>query len=206
MRTVRIIMADWILEPPMPSLRWLSLPSPLLTPGTALLATVAPLVAQAATYATAEDVAHRAFSGATSVHEVLVTPTPADAAALTAPGAAPHAGPVRTLEVRQGDTLLGRVLVDAVVGKFEQIDYAVAVDPAGKVLAVEILSYRESHGSEVRLPAWRQQFVGKTAADPIRVGADIQNISGATLSCTHVTDGVHRLVAWAAKAPFGAKP
>jgi Na+-translocating ferredoxin:NAD+ oxidoreductase RnfG subunit len=69
----------------------------------------------------------------------------------------------------------------------------VAVDGAGKVLAIEILTYREGHGAEVRLPAWRNQFVGKTAADPIRLGADVANISGATLSCTHITDGVHRL-------------
>ena len=60
---------------------------------------------------------------------------------------------------------------------------------------VEILAYRESHGGEVRLPAWRRQFVGKTAASPLRVGDDIANISGATLSCTHVTDGVRRIVA-----------
>ena len=192
----------------MSSLRWLPLPSPVLADaasGVALLATLAPFTVQAATFATADDVAHRVFANATSVHEVLVVPTPEDAAALAAPGAPPHTGPVRTLEVRQGDTLLGRVLVDAVVGKFELIDYAVAIDAAGKVLAVEILSYRESHGSEVRMPAWRKQFAGKTAADPIRIGADIQNISGATLSCTHVTEGVHRLVAWAARAPFGAK-
>ena len=62
-------------------------------------------------------------------------------------------------------------MVDSVVGKFEQIDYAVALDANGKVLAVEILAYREGHGGEVRLPAWRNQFVGKTAADPLRIGA-----------------------------------
>ena len=36
-------------------------------------------------------------------------------------------GPLRTIEARQGEALLGRVVVDAVVGKFEQIDYAVAL-------------------------------------------------------------------------------
>jgi Na+-transporting NADH:ubiquinone oxidoreductase subunit C len=57
----------------------------------------------------------------------------------------------------------------------------------------------------VKLPAWRNQFVGKSAADPVKIGADIANISGATLSCTHITDGVRRLVAWAAKHPVAAK-
>lgn len=90
---------------------------------------------------------------------------------------------------------LGYVVVDNVVGKFELITYAVAVGTDGAIRQIEILSYRESHGGEVRLPAWRRQFAGKTSAAPLRVGDDIANISGATLSCTHVTDGVRRIVA-----------
>lgn len=89
---------------------------------------------------------------------------------------------------------LGWVVVDDVIGKFELIRYAVALGPDGAVRQVEILSYRESHGGEVRLPAWRKQFVGKTAAAPLQAGQDIDNISGATLSCSHVTDGVKRIV------------
>jgi len=201
MRTIRIIMGILVAHDPMTSHRWL-VPSSLS--GAALLAAAVPASVCAATYATADDVAHRAFKTATAFGEVLVTLAPADAAALAAPGAAPH-GPLRTIEARQGDTVLGRVVVDSVIGKFEQIDYAVALDVSGKVLAVEILTYREGHGGEVRMPSWRNQFVGKTAADALHVGADIANISGATLSCTHVTDGVHRIVAWAAKHPVAAK-
>jgi hypothetical protein len=42
--------------------------------------------------------------------------------------------------------------------------------------------------------------VGKTAEAPLRVGEDIANISGATLSCTHVTEGVRRIAAVVALA------
>lgn len=96
---------------------------------------------------------------------------------------------------RKGGEAIGVVVVDDVVGKFERITYAVGVGRDGAIRAVEILSYRESHGQEVRLPAWRRQFVGRTAASPLRVGEDVANISGATLSCTHVTQGVRRIVA-----------
>jgi Na+-translocating ferredoxin:NAD+ oxidoreductase RnfG subunit len=41
---------------------------------------------------------------------------------------------------------------------------------------------------------WRQQFVGKTAHDPLKLNRDIQNISGATLSSKHITDGVKRVM------------
>ena len=90
---------------------------------------------------------------------------------------------------------LGSVVVDQVIGKFEMISYAVGLDVKGAVVGIEILSYRESHGAEIRLPAWRRQFAGKTLAQPIKGGEDIAIISGATLSCNHVTDGVRRNVA-----------
>ena len=95
---------------------------------------------------------------------------------------------------QRGGRTLGYVLVDNVIGKFELITYAVGLTAEGTVQQVEILSYRESHGHEIRLPAWRRQFVGKTSAAPLHLGDDIANISGATLSCQHVTDGVRRIV------------
>jgi len=97
------------------------------------------------------------------------------------------------LAQRDGVTL-GYVVVDQVIGKFELISYAVGIGSDGAIRQIEVLSYRESHGHEIRLQAWRKQFVGKGSAAPLRVGEDIANISGATLSCSHVTDGVKRIV------------
>ena len=65
----------------------------------------------------------------------------------------------------------------------------------GRVHRVDILQYRESYGGEVRSPSWLAQFVGKTSASPLQVGNDIRNISGATLSSHHVTEGVKRIMA-----------
>lgn len=90
---------------------------------------------------------------------------------------------------------LGYIFVDEVIGKFELITYAVALNPDLTVRQVEILAYRESHGSEIRSPAWRRQFVGKSANAGIAIGEGIANISGATLSCKHVTNGVRRIAA-----------
>lgn len=78
--------------------------------------------------------------------------------------------------------------------KHERIKYAVAISPAGAVQQIEILEYNESYGYEVRDPAWRQQFVGKSAGSTLKLRVDIKNISGATLSCKHVTDGVKRVL------------
>ena len=87
----------------------------------------------------------------------------------------------------------GWFIVDEVVGKHEMITYAVALSPSGEVTGIEILEYVESYGYEVAEAQWRKQFNGKTAADPIKLNKDIQNIGGATLSCKHLTDGVKRV-------------
>jgi Na+-transporting NADH:ubiquinone oxidoreductase subunit NqrC len=47
----------------------------------------------------------------------------------------------------------------------------------------------------VRNPKWRALFKGKTLADPLRLGKDVPIITGATLSCRNLTDGVKRLLA-----------
>lgn len=90
---------------------------------------------------------------------------------------------------------LGWVLADRVVGKYELIDYAAGFSADGATLGVEILAYRESHGSEIRGASWRRQFLGRKGPSELRFGDDIRNISGATLSCEHVTQGVQRLSA-----------
>jgi Na+-transporting NADH:ubiquinone oxidoreductase subunit NqrC len=82
-----------------------------------------------------------------------------------------------------------------VIGKYELISYAVAVNPDATVRQIEILTYRESHGFEIRSPAWRKQFVGKSAQAGLAIGEGISNISGASLSSSHVTDGVRRIAA-----------
>ncbi len=91
--------------------------------------------------------------------------------------------------------LLGYFIVDHVIGKHEIIDYAVALEPDGRVKRVDILEYRESYGDEIRGAAWLAQFVGKTSRDRLKVDDDIRNISGATLSSHHVTEGVKRVLA-----------
>lgn len=93
------------------------------------------------------------------------------------------------------DGTLGWFIVDEVVGKHEYITYAVALSPQGEVIGIEIMSYRETHGDEVRQADWRENFIGKTLDDSFKLNKDIPNISGATLSCRNITDGVKRLLA-----------
>ncbi len=89
----------------------------------------------------------------------------------------------------------GWFIVDEVLGKHEFITYAIGLEPDGAVRQIEIMDYRETYGGEIRDAAWRRQFVGKTGRSTLKLDADITNISGATLSCRHITDGVKRILA-----------
>jgi hypothetical protein len=98
-------------------------------------------------------------------------------------------------QARAGDAMLGWFILDQVIGKHELITYAAGINPDGSLRQFQIIEYREAFGSQVRFLKWRDQFVGKTAADPVELDVDIVNISGATLSCRHVTEGIKRLLA-----------
>ena len=86
------------------------------------------------------------------------------------------------------------VFLDQVIGKHEQISFAVGITKEAKVKGIEILEYRESYGHQVRREEWRKQFVGKDKSSTLKNNQDIKNISGATLSSNHITDGVRRIL------------
>jgi Na+-translocating ferredoxin:NAD+ oxidoreductase RnfG subunit len=101
----------------------------------------------------------------------------------------------RVWKAEAGGRVAGFFIFDRVVGKHLYIDYAVALTPSGAVHSIEILQYRESYGGEIRNPSWLAQFVGKTSGSALKINGDIRNIAGATLSSTHITEGVKRVLA-----------
>lgn len=141
-------------------------------PAAAVLSAASP--AYAVRYLSIEEAQKEAFPSATHFSEV-------------------QAG--RVWKAEAGGKVAGFFVFDRVVGKHLFIDYAVALTPAGAVHRVEILEYRESYGGDIRSPSWLAQFVGKTAGSALKINGDIRNIAGATLSSTHVTEGVKRILA-----------
>jgi Na+-translocating ferredoxin:NAD+ oxidoreductase RnfG subunit len=166
----------------------------------AMAAAAAPTSAFAVDYLSAEQAARLMFPDADAFDNRNMTLDAAQLQQLEAQGIRGRSASWSVRVARKSGATLGFVISDDVIGKVELISYAVGIALNGSVKQVEILSYRESHGFEIRLPAWRKQFVGKGNSSPLRVGEDIANISGATLSCTHVTDGVRRIVAVVALA------
>lgn len=68
------------------------------------------------------------------------------------------------------------------IGKEQYITFIAGVTPEFRVLRVALMVFRESRGGEVEDARFTNQFRGKTSADRLIVGADINGITGATLS------------------------
>lgn len=158
------------------------------------VASIAPAVAT--DYLTVDQAQRTLFPSAQSFSAQPVTLNPAQIVQIKKLSGTPQrtANP-HIWRARSGARTLGWVIVDNVIGKHEFITYATGISPEGRVVGVEILTYRETKGGQVRDPKWRDRFNGKTLSDPFRLEKDVPNISGATLSCRNITDGVKRLLA-----------
>ncbi len=98
----------------------------------------------------------------------------------------------RAFKAESNGKVDGYAVIQETIGKHRPITYIVGVTPDGKVSDIEILVYRESKGSEVRMKRFNSQYEGKTTFDPIRINKDIINITGATMSVRSVSAGVKR--------------
>jgi hypothetical protein len=180
----RILVSILAAEPPL-RYQW-------LIPAAGFLVTApAAQIAYCAEYMSVADAQKGAFPDAAAFEPVVIA---ADVKAAIASTAGRFDVEPKVWRARGANGALGWFIVDEVIGKQELITYALSLDTSGTVKALDVLVYRESHGDAIKLPAWRKQFLGKRATDPVRLDTDIRNVSGATLSCRHVTDGIRRLL------------
>jgi hypothetical protein len=174
----------------------------------ALLGAMPVPIVIAADYLSVEDAQRALFPHAERFTEVALALTPAQHERVAAlAGEQPPHRSLRAFRALRGEEVLGYVFIDEVIGKEDFITYAAAIDAAGRLGPLEVLSYRESHGGEIRSDAWRRQFAGRADLGALKVQTDIKNIAGATLSCEHVTQGVRWLLAlWqvALRSPVAA--
>jgi len=148
------------------------------------------------TYLSVPQAQKECFSGADRFVQANIIFTPGQVKAIeAASGQKVFSRGQQVWKAMQKGQLIGYFILDYVIGKHLAIDYAVALSASGAVRQVEVLTYRESYGGEIRNADWRKQFVGKNARSRLSLNDDIRNISGATLSSRHVTEGVKRILA-----------
>ncbi len=82
---------------------------------------------------------------------------------------------------------------DGFSGNAEYFDYFILFDVQMKVRLVKVFNYQATHGYEVSAKGWLKQFVGFNDEKPLRVGHDIDAISGATISVFRLVGDVERV-------------
>ncbi|HEX9592634.1 MAG TPA: FMN-binding protein [bacterium] len=147
-------------------------------------------------YLSVEQALANAFSEGVTVARKVVWITAEQAAEIERRAGSPL--PRRVVQAYEGKRVgevVGYAFVDDVIGKTEPITYMVTIAPDVTVTRLDLLVFRETHGYEIERASWRDRFRGLRLGSDLRVGREIDKITGATLSCRAVTEGVRRLLA-----------
>lgn len=100
------------------------------------------------------------------------------------PISSPHLmGAEKAYVLRAGEKAVGYYVIDKAKSKFDLFDFMVIFDTEGNILQPSVLIYREDYGSEICSKRWLRQFIGLDSESDMRLGQEVQNISGATISC-----------------------
>ncbi len=112
--------------------------------------------------------------------------------------------------LKNSDTLSGYSMITRALGcklggcdkpstdtiSFEQFYFVTLFDSQKNIKKVRILEYTSDHGYQIANKGWLKQFEG---GKKFEVGANIDGISGATISVKSVTQGVNEQIAAIAK-------
>jgi Na+-translocating ferredoxin:NAD+ oxidoreductase RnfG subunit len=112
----------------------------------------------------------------------------------------------KTAEMTENDTVkfyfgtkagqkTGVALVEVQPGKWGPVKYIVALDLAGKVTDLAVMSYVEQRGRPISTKRFLNQFVGKTVKSPVQIGKDVDAVSGATISSRASAFAVKKVLA-----------
>lgn len=73
---------------------------------------------------------------------------------------------------------------------YEYFDYFILYDASGNILQTKVFNYQATHGQEITARGWLKQFDGYSGKSDLRVGHEIDAISGATISVYAITQDI----------------
>jgi hypothetical protein len=157
-----------------------------------LLFAAAPLCAKV--FLTQEEALKLAFPGAAIERRTaFLTEAERQEAARLAGGPPPSALAVAYVATKEG-RLLGTAYFDTHVVRTQNETLMVAVNPAGSIARIEVLSFSEP---EEYLPRehWYAQFPGKILDGELAIRRGVRPVSGATLTARATTEAARRILA-----------
>lgn len=154
-----------------------------------------PAPAGAKVFLAQEEALKLAFPGADRVSEDVYILKPDQKEAIEKRARSPLEGELVTVFTGwKGGEVQGYASIDVHEVRTFPEALMVVISPGGKVQSARVLAFYEPMDY---LPAerWFRQFLGVSKDDDLRLGWDIQGISGATLSARVATDSVRRFLA-----------
>lgn len=97
----------------------------------------------------------------------------------------------RIFYVEEASRKKGYLIMTRALGRFEYFDYAIFSSTGPEVLNIIVTKYRSSKGAAICSKSWLRQFEGYKG-QPIRVGEEINAVSGATISANSITSDIQR--------------
>ena len=94
--------------------------------------------------------------------------------------------------MRDGEILLGYGVSLKVVSRSGPFHILVAISPKETVMSVKIPKYPHRRGRAVKKQTFLDQFNGAAYGETLRLGEEIDGVSGATSSATALTGGVRQ--------------
>jgi hypothetical protein len=83
-------------------------------------------------------------------------------------------------------------LADDEGSEYEFFDYFILFDPNNSIVSVRVFNYEATHGQEITIKGWLKQFSGYDCTKNLRVGKEIDAISGATISVYGIVEDIRR--------------
>lgn len=95
--------------------------------------------------------------------------------------------------VLTNDSISGYLVLSKSTGLYEKFDFMVYTTSDFETEFIKILRYPTSYGVQVTSKKWLSQFIGNKG-NVLKYGQDIQAISGATKSASHLTRDIPKVV------------
>lgn len=95
------------------------------------------------------------------------------------------------LRISREGVMKGYLLRTSAKGRYDYFDYDVFYSPGLVVEGVMVTVYRSTHGAAISQKKWLSQFNGYAGGE-LKLGKEIDAISGATFSATSMVDDIQR--------------
>ncbi|MFH0756709.1 MAG: FMN-binding protein [Bacteroidota bacterium] len=97
----------------------------------------------------------------------------------------------QVFRIYNGEHPAGYILSTSAKGRYDYFDYCIVYSNELEIKGIVVIVYRSTHGAAISQRKWLSQFTGYKGGT-LQVGANIDALSGATISAHSITTDIQR--------------